>query len=217
MPRIVEPELLDTLPPDDPAALASRKDLRLYNHLMGNFQWFKKKLAQGGYPKSIIELGAGDGSLALYLKNHDCFQPDTVYTGVDLIPAPANWPGIWTWEMVDLVDLDLIRSPSTLLANLILHQFTDEELTRLGKKISASNIKRLLICEPARRRLHIWQIRLSRLLGCHPVSLHDGQVSIRAGFRRDELVRIMGLKNTEWKITFSETFMGANRLICTRR
>ena len=31
MPRTIQPELLDTLPPEDPAALHSRRDLRVIN------------------------------------------------------------------------------------------------------------------------------------------------------------------------------------------
>jgi hypothetical protein len=34
--RLVQPEILDTLPPDDPRALRSRRDLRRVNAWMGN-------------------------------------------------------------------------------------------------------------------------------------------------------------------------------------
>ena len=36
MKRIIEPELLDTLPPDDPRAVRSRRDLRRVNAWMRN-------------------------------------------------------------------------------------------------------------------------------------------------------------------------------------
>jgi len=65
--RVVVPELLDSLPPDDPEAIRSRADLRLINRLMGNYRWFEKVLRSSSMigPKArIVELGAGDGTLA---------------------------------------------------------------------------------------------------------------------------------------------------------
>jgi len=44
MPRILEPEILDSLPPDHPDALHNRRDLRLTNRLAGNFRWFARTL-----------------------------------------------------------------------------------------------------------------------------------------------------------------------------
>lgn len=214
--RSVTPEILDSLPPDDPAAQASRRDLRLYNRLMGNFSWFGKQLSRHKQPESIVEPGAGDGGLGLYLKNNDHLHFGSLYMGNDLIGPPPDWPCDWSWNQTDLLALDLNGTYSTLLANLILHQFNDEELARIGEGIGRSSIKRLLINEPSRRRLHLWQIALSRLLGVHPVSLHDARASICAGFRGDELIRILGLQKEDWKIMVSETFMGANRVICDR-
>jgi len=64
MKRIVEPELLDTLPPDDPRAIHSRRDLRRINAWMRNHAIMANALqtaANGRAPKQITDLGAGDG------------------------------------------------------------------------------------------------------------------------------------------------------------
>ncbi|MFT6572490.1 MAG: 2-polyprenyl-3-methyl-5-hydroxy-6-metoxy-1,4-benzoquinol methylase, partial [Akkermansiaceae bacterium] len=63
MKREVKPELLDSLPGDDPEALRSRRDLRLINFLMGNERWIMRQEIEGG----MIELGAGSGYLTKQL------------------------------------------------------------------------------------------------------------------------------------------------------
>ena len=68
MKRIVEPELLDELPPGDPRAAGSRRDLRRLNTWMRNHAIMANALQTAGNgrtPRQIIELGAGDGSFLL--------------------------------------------------------------------------------------------------------------------------------------------------------
>lgn len=216
MQRVVKPEILDSLSPGDPAAVASRRDIALYNRLMGNFRWFGKSLGKVAAPAHFIELGAGDGGLGMYLQRHHILADESVYTGVDLIPRPADWPAHWNWQQRDLLDTEF-GDATTLLANLILHQFGDVELNRLGTTISDSGIRTLLLNEPVRRPLHLWQISLSRLLGVHAVTLQDARTSIRAGFRGDEAGRLLQLDRKEWTFTHCETFMGANRIIGHRK
>jgi hypothetical protein len=64
MNRIVQPELLDTLPPDDPRAIHSRHDLRRVNAWMRNHAIMAKALlasVNSCPPVQITDLGAGDG------------------------------------------------------------------------------------------------------------------------------------------------------------
>lgn len=75
MPRVVADETLDHLPPDDPAARRSRRDLVRVHHAMGT----RSIMATGwrallpatppgpGGTLRILELGAGDGTLLLGL------------------------------------------------------------------------------------------------------------------------------------------------------
>ena len=68
MKRVVEPEILDGLAADDPAAVASRRDLRLINRIMGNTRWLRRAFMLKVRPQDlVVELGAGDGSLGLSL------------------------------------------------------------------------------------------------------------------------------------------------------
>ena len=217
MRRTVQPEILDSLPPNDPAAVANRRDLRTYNRIMGNFRWVRKVLSGHPLPGRILELGAGDGSLGGYLLRKGILSPDCRYTGVDLIRRPSDWPDGWEWIQQDLRTLAFPAGARTLIANMILHQFESRELAELGARIQQSGIKRLLLCEPARRARHLYQVQASRLLGVHSVTLHDAAVSIRAGFRGDEIADELKLDRQAWAVRWSEHFFGANRVICERR
>ena len=66
--RCVKPELLDELPPADPRAVRSRKDLLRVNAWMGHCGIMVRALrstCRGPVARPIVELGAGDGKLLL--------------------------------------------------------------------------------------------------------------------------------------------------------
>ena len=72
--RVVEPELLDDLPPSDPRAIGSRADLRRLNSIMGHddilsraFHHHLDEALSRSRPLRLVELGAGDGTLLLRL------------------------------------------------------------------------------------------------------------------------------------------------------
>ena len=103
-----------------------------------------------------------------------------------------------------------------LIASLILHHFTDEQLELIGKRIEESSIQTLLVCEPCRRGFHQWQLSAGRLIGFNRVTLHDGAVSIAAGFRRADLPKRLGLNPNAWRISIEENWMGAYRMSACR-
>src|SRR5215467_5757253 len=66
--RVVEPELLDVLPPQDRRALRSRLDLRRLNKWMNHPRVMARALSEnlaGIKAPRIVELGAGDGDFLL--------------------------------------------------------------------------------------------------------------------------------------------------------
>ncbi len=68
--RVLEPEWLDELPPQDPRAVRSRADLRRVNWVMANARLLAKALTEGLTPGTrIVDLGSGDGSLMLGVAN----------------------------------------------------------------------------------------------------------------------------------------------------
>jgi hypothetical protein len=55
------------------------------------------------------------------------------------------------------------------------------------------------------------------LIRAHQVTRHDGRVSIAAGFRHDELPRLLHLDPAVWTWRVQETLLGACRLVAKRR
>lgn len=214
--RSIQPEILDSLPPDHPAVLENRRDLLRLNRLMGSFTWMETQLRQcanGG--DAIVELGAGDGSLALHI---DRMLPESQFqwTGLDWCPAPPSWPARWRWIREDLLHHKKFERYAGVVGNLILHQFPDEELKQLGE-VWNRHAQFLLFNEPGRQRSALWLLRASRFLGMGAVSLYDGAVSIRAGFRGQELPELLGLNPQQWEWSVSRTILGNYRLRAQRK
>jgi hypothetical protein len=213
MQRLLEPEILDSLPPDHPDALHNRRDLRLTNRIAGNFRWFARTLpALVGPREKLLELGAGTGELGLRLARAG-FAVD----GLDLWPRPAAWPTERAWHVADLRTFESYAGYAAVVGNLIFHQFSTEHLADLGEKLRR-HARVVLACEPERQRFSQVLFRtLGPLLGANYVSLHDARVSIAAGFRTDELPRALGLEAPAWHVRCTTSFLGAYRMVAVRR
>jgi hypothetical protein len=76
-----------------------------------------------------------------------------------------------------------------IVANLFLHHFEDEPLARL-LSLAARKAPLFVACEPRRSAFALAGARLLGAIGCNDVTRHDAAVSVRAGFRGDELSRL---------------------------
>lgn len=214
MQRRVEPELLDHLPADDPAAMRSRRELRLINAIMGNHRWLAHEVRRGIQPGwRVLELGAGDGAFGARLVAAGICEPRQL-AGIDLAPRPGTWPAEAAWMQGD-VSADALPEAEIVVANLFLHHFEPGALAQLGARLPAK-CRILLANEPARRRLHLAQGALLSVLALlSRVTRHDMRISIRAGFLGDELPRALGLG--AWKCATSASFLGAYRMRAHRQ
>lgn len=209
--RIVEPEILDHLPQDDPAARRSRLDLRHINFLMGNERWILRALERfpGAVSSMVCEIGAGDGRLAA--KIHRRF-PCSRVSACDLAPLPAGLDAAIDWRSGDVFQ----QAPppgGVLVANLFLHHFEGDDLKHLGRLCAGFDM--LIFNEPNRSRMAALLGTLLNPFFNH-VTRHDMQVSIRAGFRRGEMAALLGLDASHWKIRETSTWRGARRVIAWR-
>ena len=212
MPRQLQSELLDTLPPDHPDALHSRRDLRLINLVMGNHRWMVRTV--GGLLRDdecVLEIGAGTGELAqrLAASGHRV-------AGLDLAPQPTGWPGEREWHHANLLTFASYARFEAVIGNLIFHHFSPTELTALGRTLGKS-VRVIVACEPARQEISQRLFALiAPLFRANHVTRHDARVSIAAGFRGDELPHALGLDPAAWNWRCHTTVLGAYRMVAVR-
>lgn len=213
MNRACEPELLDSLAPDHPEALRSRRDLRLINGFMRNWSWFERALPPLLRPgERVLELGAGTGEMGRRLN-----ERGVALDGLDLWPRPAFWPQEREWHTADLKAFPGYGAYSAVIGNLIFHQFSDGLLGELGSRLRQS-ARIVLASEPMRSELSQTVVRaVAPLFGASRVTLHDARVSIAAGFLAEELPVALGMDDGTWDYSCATTPLGAYRMVAVRR
>lgn len=199
--RQVLPEILDSLPGDDPEAIRSRRDLRMINFLMGNERWIMRQRRSG----DVVELGAGAGELTRKLAE------EGQVTGLDFQERPEGLEV--PWVSGDLFQNLASVEGDTVVANLILHHFQDDQLLRLGKLLKGR--RSLIAVEPWRSRVSLFEGGLLWPV-INRVTKHDMMVSIRAGFQKGELPRLLDL-GEEWEWREEVSLLGGLRVLAWRR
>lgn len=207
--RKLTPEILDSIAHDDPGAMRSRRDLRRINRFMGSEPWILSNIPEK--PVSITEIGSGDGHLLSRIAR---MYPGVPITAHDLAPRPA-----YLAESVEWIRGDILRHPpsnqgGTLIANLFLHHFTDEELAGLAAFVCTFDT--IVSNEPARAGFPLLMAEFANPL-IHPITRHDMRVSIEAGFRRGELPAALGLCEGGYEISESTDWRGSIRMIARKK
>ncbi len=211
MDRILRSELLDSLPPDDPAARHSRRDLRIVNRIIGSEKWFRQvflsKLKPG---ERVLELGSGTGEIGMALS-----AAGLAVDGLDLCPRPPRWPSKAKWYRADIRSFLKYSEYAAVMANLTLHHFSSNELAVLGTKLAGARL--IVASEPMRRRRsQAMFAAFGPLLGANHITLHDARISIAAGFLGDELPHALGLTADRWKWKCEMSTFGVYRMIARR-
>ena len=210
MKRLVQPELLDSLPTADPAALRSRRDLHRVNAWMRNPAIMARALADHWHtpvPQRITELGAGDGKFLLSAARQ--MSPRRTGVAVTLLdlqslvaPETRSEFARLGWNASAIVSDVFNWSPAdgdTVVANLFLHHFEDPQLAALLGIISR-RVKLFIAVEPRRAGWPLFCSRLLWAIGCNFVTRHDAVVSVRAGFSGLELSSLWPDRQA-WQLT----------------
>jgi Methyltransferase domain len=199
--REVRPELLDHLPPADPRAIHSRKDLQRVNAWMRNARIMARELGSclnGKTEVGLVEIGAGDGSFLLKvgaLLAGSCSHATAVLLDKNNIVTPETRSRFlkigWKIETVTSDVNDWLQNTDGapcdfMIANLFLHHFSDPQLGSLLSR-AAQHTKVFIAVEPRRWGWSLIFARFLWMIGCNRVTQHDALVSIRAGFANQEL------------------------------
>ena len=192
--------MLDLLPQDDPRAMRSRRDLRRINAWMLQGWIMRRLLATPAAqrPRTVLELGGGDGTLMLKVARRMASEWGDVTLLLldrhDVVSSKTRDAfGTLGWKVESIVGdvfqvlLHPMERPIDLIvANLFLHHFQPEQLTWLTER-AAKLAPTFVACEPRRGRLPLQACRMLWAIGCSDISRHDALTSVRAGFCGKEL------------------------------
>ena len=213
MERLVQPELLDHLPGDDPQAIRSHHDLRRIHAWMGNVRHVAPCLdhaADRKAPRRIIDLGAGDGAFMAGCLQHATRIPkDTELLMIDRrnsvdsgilsrLRARGFHPRVKQIDAWDWFQTTAPQPGTWILASLFLHHFETPSLPTLLACI-AQHADLFCACEPRRASLPLAACRLLPCIGANAVTRHDAAVSVQAGFRGTELSDLWPVRNG-WRL-----------------
>src|ERR1700677_3614607 len=184
--RTVRPEILDELPATDARAIRSRRDLLRVNRVMGSCGILSRAVhralasAPQQAPLHILELGAGDGSLALRIATRLATSwREAELTLLDRQALIAQATGTafahlgWTLRPLTLDVLQWARAPTqqplsgrwnVVLTNLFLHHFEEDRLRELLSAV-ADRCDVFVACEPRRSLPALIGSRLLPALG----------------------------------------------------
>ncbi|HMP83013.1 MAG TPA: methyltransferase domain-containing protein [Verrucomicrobiota bacterium] len=227
MNRVVQPELLDELPPDDPRAIHSRRDLQRLNLLMRHGPMLCDALLKSVRqpPQTLVEIGAGDGSLMLQLAQrlHKRW-PNVQVLLLDRHETVANetlssiralgWQAqSVTADVFDWLASDTNRCDA-MIANLFLHHFAGDKLAEL-LRLAALRTNCLVACETRRSRAALAMCSLLPAIGCNAVTRHDARLSVRAGFAGHELSALWPAGDA-WRLTERRSMLVTHLFSATR-
>jgi hypothetical protein len=223
MRRIVAAETLDHLPAADPRARRSRRDLVRLHRVMGSGAivargWQALVSAQRAQaPLTILELGAGDGSLLLgvarllapawprvaltLLDRQDIVSQATLASYAELgWSAKVQVSDVLDWAAPPAVASEPAVAPWDLIStSLFLHHFEGRQLDALLAAVAAQAL-RFFACEPRRIWPCLAASHLVGALGANAVTRKDAVLSVEAGFRASELTALWPDPGHAWQV-----------------
>jgi len=200
--RVILPELLDDAPPE--RARKSLHDLVRINRYFGGYRILRKivaELTRPGEEFTFLDVGAASGDMSAALRRAFPGARATAldYRGEHLVEAaPPKLIG-------DAFRLPVAtRSFDFVFSSLFLHHFDNDAVARLLASFGAVARRAVLAIDLERGPFAYRFLPATRwLFGWDPITLHDGPISVGAGFKRTYLLTLAnraGLSGAEVRI-----------------
>lgn len=200
--RMIVPELLDDAPPAD--ATPSLQDLVRINRYLGGYSTLRSMLRQlvtRTERFSLLDVGAASGDMGqVVLRSY----PQATVTSFDYMPdhlAPAADPKL-AGDAFAMPFKD--ASFDFVFSSLFLHHFESERVVDLLRGFRRIARRAVLAIDLERGPLaSAFLPATAWLFHWHPITLHDGPVSVRAAFKRPELLALAhdaGLTNASVRV-----------------
>jgi len=185
--RVLKPEILDTLPPEE--ARGSLADLARINQRWGGhstLRWLVDDIIPPGEPFTLLDVGAASGDMGRRLLE---WRPEAQVTCLDYIESHLEVCGS-NRIAGDAFALPFAeRSFDYVFSSLFLHHFTNTQVVELLAGFGRVARKQVLAIDLWRHPVPYYFISQTRwLFGWHPVTVHDGAISVEAAFSPEELV-----------------------------
>jgi 2-polyprenyl-3-methyl-5-hydroxy-6-metoxy-1,4-benzoquinol methylase len=187
--RLIEPELLDHTEPSE--ARRNLADLVRINRNFGGHSAVRRTISEVANKSdsfTLLDIGAASGDTARLIRQ---MYPRASVTSLDynlvnLEQAPP--PKL----IADAFSLPLkAQSFDYVLCSSFLHHFRNEQVTELLRSFYTVARKALLAVDLERHVLPYLFIRASRpFYGWGRITVHDGQISVRASFQQRELLAL---------------------------
>jgi SAM-dependent methyltransferase len=185
--RVIRPEWLDELPPEE--AGPNLRDLERINRLLGGHEVLRKTMAALAIPSgesfTFLDVGAATGDMGRCVRE---LYPQTQVTSFDLHVCHLEGAG------KPSVCGDAFAMPfqpgsfDFVHCSLFLHHFQDAEVVSLLRSFGAIARRGVIVNDLERHPLAYYFLPMTRwwFRWC-PVTLHDGPISVEAGFHTEEL------------------------------
>ena len=186
--RRIEHELLEDAAPEE--ARRNLADLARINSRFGGHAilraLFERVASEPQF--TVLDVGAGSGDAARIIS--ECYPRATIVSAdinpvhVGLAPEPRLVADAFGLPFPD-------SSFDFVLSSLFLHHFADVQVIELLAKLYRLARRALLIVDLERHLVPYLFLPLSSLVfRWHYISVHDGKISVRAAFKKEELIAL---------------------------
>jgi SAM-dependent methyltransferase len=187
--RVLKPELLDSAA--DESRNRNLDDIARINHWCGGHRTLLRVLRDLASPRerfSVLDVGAASGDMGECIR--EAF-PNAMVLVTDYRLAHLRNAAL------PRLAADAFRLPfrpgafDFVICSSVLHHFPDEAIVDLIRKTRSLARRALIIIDLERHLIPYYFLPMTRrLFGWSTLTLHDGPISVAAGFRAEELASL---------------------------